>query len=1454
MYSPAAQGGSSYYYYYPGSYVTGYYSYDRFAAGEGFVSFDYQSVNNDIEPLYDYFVVRANVFVDRPGLYGVSASLYAQGNNNYIASGFGICTLEAGYSIVEVVFNSYEIRRNAPEYGSWYLGSISLISGTTFETLAYIDRGISVSPQFAYLYDPWISGITVLSVEKVDSDSDGYYDFVETKVLCNVTQTGTYRIQLSSGVGWNWFSFDITETLSVGSHVLTFRHTGQSFIDQNLEGIYHLNSISFYKLSGEQITSHNLYYNNGPRVSWKEFEPAVGFMYPINSPFAVDSDGNGKYDFLYVPIRFTVEVEGVYIITSNWRETLTLTKWGWNTVAESRFEQYLTPGTYEYLIPFAGTSIYSSGYDGPYTLSTLILKLRTGQSEYIVSYFYGTYIETLPYLYTQFEQEAGLSFSNTTEAPYDADNDGFYDTLYINVTVDIRIPGTYSFAAVLQKRTGEDPFAVSSIPAQYYAPGRYAVSVAVSSTQIALTGWNGSFYATVVALMNGTPLKSTPTLVTRFYNYTDWYSGIRVIYSRYELGDRNGDMLAEELVFVFNATVNTPGTYLLYAELISTGGWQLGTVNSVIYAISAGEYSFRLSYSGSMLYSNGQNPDGASPYTLRSITLGMVSGSEMLWLGGLPQITTGIIPYTAFAPPEGFTGRARDYGVDTDNNSFYNFLKVEMEVFVPAGREGLYRLVCSIYDPWWNQFEQKDEVRFLSSGFVNISIEIDGTKIYMLNADGSFKLLNVYLYRGNNGDWEYVSYLSWFATGYYNHNLFERPSDRFNSGTSFNHLLYDADSNGKYDYLNITVSVNIYNPGGWLVKANLVTPAGAMFSHAESFSVLSEGTHNITLSFPGTDIWASRYSGVFNLADLELIQIIPGSGPDSGIRRDYVQIAYTTPFMEWRWFEPAVATLNGNYTLQAVDSNSNSRIDFLIVGVGLNITEEGAYRIEAELRSFGGSHICNIPAVWGWLSEGQRWLYLNISGPDIYYSMENGPYLIANLKLYKITGTGQGSSEEVAFVLFAYITPAWLYTDFDSRASVVFVGNDAAYDTEPDGYYDYVAVDVLLNITQAGNYMLSATFRPASGNFQMPDHETRNISYYTPGLYVVRVLLQAEYVRMLKYNGSWLISSLILLDMDREQVLESYNDVYLTARYNWTSFEPAPVRFEGPVQVLPLDENGDGFIDGLRISAGINCTLPDSYVLMAVLKDGSGRELPDCRFINYSAFSSGIYSANLSASGNTIWYALRELARSDGINWTSWSGTLSAWIALIKILDFEGGEEPQIQWLDMKEVYLGYYNITDFQPPAAYFTGVFREYTEDNEPDGLFNYLYLNATVTVTYAGYYNLKAEIRSAANTHITDCIISLYLEPGTHTIKIPFPGSVIRSSGISGPYYITDLSITQGSGSSVIEIDRYPGFVRTAEYMWYQFQTAAVSFTGNFSHALPDISPADGLYDALVIYAQV
>jgi len=323
-----------------------------------------------------------------------------------------------------------------------------------------------------------------------------------------------------------------------------------------------------------------------------------------------------------------------------------------------------------------------------------------------------------------------------------------------------------------------------------------------------------------------------------------------------------------------------------------------------------------------------------------------------------------------------------------------------------------------------------------------------------------------------NGVVDFTKDTAWdeFLVRYYG-----TPSTAMFTG-SFTDKGIDTDNDSKYNYLELSLEVNVREEGDYVVYGNL--ELGNTTIGIGTYQFLIPGTQTINFQFKGEDIFGKGIDGPYRfMAKIDKNGLIDEF---SGYTGTYTYTQFDVPGL-----------FTGTYTDYGIDTNNNGLYDWLVIEPEVLIPEDGCYQISSNLydqygQSFAWS--CNGME----FSQGTHTLQINFSGRDIYSSRIDGPYFF-DLWIYSPTKGSTYTTE------LKGLTGTYTYTQFETAG--ILVGS-ISYSGTKTGYL-YVLLCDEPEMTEDSIACYAMIKNPAFPQ----SYEIRNID---SGTYYIAALLAAN--------------------------------------------------------------------------------------------------------------------------------------------------------------------------------------------------------------------------------------------------------------------------------------------------------------------------------------------------------
>ncbi|MEA3282212.1 MAG: S8 family serine peptidase [Euryarchaeota archaeon] len=478
-------------------------------------------------------------------------------------------------------------------------------------------------------------------------------------------------------------------------------------------------------------------------------------------------------------------------------------------------------------------------------------------------------------------------------------------------------------------------------------------------------------------------------------------------------------------------------------------------------------------------------------------------------------------------PVAGFSGEYSDCGTDTDGDGLYDYLTIEVGVNV--GAAGNYAVSGELYDEYgsWIDYEGSDYM-YLSVGSQSLPLKFSGVAIGQGEVNGTYDLAYLCLY---DDDWNQLDFAyDAYTTPHYNYTEFQRPPAEFSDLYSDHGT--DTDGDGLYDYLTIEIGVDVTTSGYYCVYGELGNSYGDYIEYISNCTYLNTGDQTIRLDFSGVTIGQGEVNGTYDLTYLCLYD----DDPDP---LDFAYDAYTTSYYNYTEFQRPLAEFSDRYSDHGTDTDGNELYDYLTIEIGVDVPTSGYYCVDGELSHSYGNYI-EYRRNCTYLNTGDQTIQLDFSGVAIRQDEVNGTYDLTDLCLY------DDDWNRLDVTYDAYTTSYYNYTEFQ-RLPAEFGDrySDHGTDTDGNGLYDHLTIEIGVDVTTAGYYCVDGELGDRYGG--------SNRTYLNTGDQTIQLDFSGVAIRQDEVNGTYDLTYLRLCD-DDQNLLDFVCDAYTTSYYNYTEF------------------------------------------------------------------------------------------------------------------------------------------------------------------------------------------------------------------------------------------------------------------------------------------------------------
>lgn len=538
------------------------------------------------------------------------------------------------------------------------------------------------------------------------------------------------------------------------------------------------------------------------------------------------------------------------------------------------------------------------------------------------------------------------------------------------------------------------------------------------------------------------------------------------IYSDYSV-DLNSDDLAELLRIDVGLNLTNPGNYIVYGYLYDQDR------DSYCYArndtfLNSGLRNVSLNFDGNCINVNRLN----GSYSLTSVYLANESLDEIDFR--MDAYNTANYDYREFSQPAvAVTGTYNDYGIDTDGDSLYENLALNVTVNVTSPDN--YIIAGSLFDNSGNFIEKFSRLIPLERGSQNVELRFNGASIYANKANGTFSIKGITVSDLSKHNY-YIPDI--FITKAYNYTQFQVPGASF-TGT-FTELAQDTDNDSLFNYLNVNADLDIISNGSFAIIASLTDGSGHEIISANNYSDLQEGIQTLSLNFDGNIIRKGRINGPY-----DLLLTLYSNNSIIG------KVTYSTSSYTYLQFQIGQDDyFNTSFSDHGTDINSNGLYDYLTIEASIS-TENipGNYTFEGYLSDENYNLVGYTKSITN-IDGIPRDIVFNFSGQDIWRNHYLDDIYRLNLKISDENNNKIGYLEDI------YLTSNYRYDQFEvPQISTISDLTNTTYSTTYINWKwmdptiaDFASVDVWIDGVFKTNLPKGTQFYNASGFLPETEH------------------------------------------------------------------------------------------------------------------------------------------------------------------------------------------------------------------------------------------------------------------------------------------------------------------------------------------------------------------------------
>ena len=400
--------------------------------------------------------------------------------------------------------------------------------------------------------------------------------------------------------------------------------------------------------------------------------------------------------------------------------------------------------------------------------------------------------------------------------------------------------------------------------------------------------------------------------------------------------------------------------------------------------------------------------------------------------------------------------------------------------------------------------------------------------------------------------------------------------------------------------------------------------------------------------------------------------------------------------------------------------------------------------------------------------------------------------------------------------------PAYRMATTGSFNVATFTMNATDYGIDDDGdtLFDWLVVDVELDVLDAGDYYLYGAAWDADGNLVWDDADLT----LTPGLQDVSLLFDGPSLRNYGASGPM---ELFFIQIEGGSVSDIWPISYVTDAYDWSEFDTTLAYFTDNYSDAGVDTDADGTFDELLVTVEVNNDdIAADFELVAWLTNSSGDSL-----------GSSAVTQTLDPGLNTVTMTFF----ADPIRFGGEAGPFTL-TGLDLTLD---GDRIDFR----PDAYdTAAYALSDFDGGLASLPATWTEGGLDLSGNGQYDQLVFEIDVDTTLDGTHYLWATVVDSAGAEIARLNGQADLTVGVGSIPLVLQGADIIDHGVDGSWTLEDIDLYDPLGF----LSETAGGWTTYPWLVSQFGLL-ITIDGVVGEAAPD-ADSDGLLDSLDIEVQV
>ena len=200
------------------------------------------------------------------------------------------------------------------------------------------------------------------------------------------------------------------------------------------------------------------------------------------------------------------------------------------------------------------------------------------------------------------------------------------------------------------------------------------------------------------------------------------------------------------------------------------------------------------------------------------------------------------------------------------------------------------------------------------------------------------------------------------------------------------------------------------------------------------------------------------------------------------------------------------------------------------------------------------------------------------------------------------------------------------------------VYSDTGVDSDGDGLFDYLSINVGLDVTREDSFEISGNLYGSGGTLIS---NATNVITLTSGSHDIPLNFDGTTIADANISGRFLLDEVIVTDFDADTITEMATKVYTTSVYSASQFQHDPIRLTGTITDTGVDTDANDLYELLRVNTPLDVQHAGAYTVTVSLTDGNGRGITG--FTWPYTLTAGLNTLALDFNGPSI-----NLYNADG--------------------------------------------------------------------------------------------------------------------------------------------------------------------------------------------------------------